>query len=194
MSRRALDDHQLIVVIDESSPGDGVGGIAYVVAAAALMSPAGLSDQLHDIFETERSRPFHWTKEGPEARRRIIELMIREGVVAEVLCAHVGRRGQRLARQRMIAELSIWAATEGASHVVIESGDAATDGRDKATLLDTHRDRGGVPFEYDWRPKSEPLLWIADAVAGAVSEHVAGKDSSWFELLDEGKVVHLRYS
>lgn len=184
---------QLVVVIDESSPHHSAGGVAYVVAAAALLAPAGLADQLRAVIGVDRSRAFHWTKEGPEARRSIIDLAIESGVVAQVICAHVGRRGQLAARRRMIAELSIWAEHEGATLLLIESGDAATDGRDKATLLDTHRESGGVPFHYEWRSKSEPLLWIADAIAGAVGEHVVGKDSSWFERLEEGKVLRLSY-
>ena len=59
--------------------------------------------------------------------------------------------------------------------------------------LSYHRESGGVPFHYEWRSKSEPLLWIADAIAGAVGEHVVGKDSSWFERLEEGKVLRLSY-
>jgi hypothetical protein len=70
---------------------------------------------------------------------------------------------------------SQWAVTEGAGHVIIESGDAATDGRDKATLLDTHRNDGGVPFTYTWATKAEPLLWLADAIAGAVGEHSSAR-------------------
>lgn len=193
MSQPDADSDHLIVVIDESSPNDGAGGVAYVVVAAALMVPVGLAAKLRETIGVDRVRPFHWTKEGKVARRAIIDLAIEEGVIALAFCKHIGRRGQVAARQRIISELSTWAAAEGATHVIIESGDAATDGRDKATLLDTHRAAGGVPFLYDWRSKNEPLLWIADAIAGAVGEHVSGKDSSWFQRLDQAKVLDLRY-
>ncbi len=183
----------VVVVIDESSPGNGLGGIAYVVTAAALISPGEAAAALSGIFGPHRVRPFHWTKAGIEVRSKIIDLIVDRGIVAMVHCSHVGRRGQMRARTGMIADLSGWAAAEGATHLIIESGDAATNGRDRAALLDHHREAGGVPFAYDWRSKAEPLLWIADAIAGAVGEHVSGKDDHWFARLDAAGVITLMF-
>ena len=59
-------------------------------------------------------------------------------------------------------------------------------------LLDSFRQAGGVPFTYDWRSKAEPLLWIADAIAGAVAEYVVGKDPTWWEMLSDLGIVALR--
>lgn len=39
---------------------------------------------------------------------------------------------------------------------------------------------GQCHIRYDWRTKDEPLLWIADAISGAVSEHLTGKDDDAF--------------
>jgi hypothetical protein len=194
MSRTPSADDQLVVVIEESSPSDGAGGITYVVAAAALFEPITMSGKIGAIFGSVRTRPFHWNTEGPTARQRTVDLLLEEGVIALVTYAHVGRRTQVASRQRMIAVLSRWAVAEGAGHIIIESGDAATDGRDKATLLDTHRNDGGVPFTYAWETKAEPLLWLADAIAGAVGEHLVGKDSTWFDQLEAGGVIQLEYT
>jgi len=57
----------------------------------------------------------------------------------------------------------------------------------------SHPEAGGVPFVYDWRSKAEPLLWIADAIAGAVGEHVSGKDDQWFARLDAAGVITLMF-
>ena len=84
------------------------------------------------------------------------------------------------------------AAADGVDHLVIEASDAATVGRDRVTLLRTFEGTGGVPFRYDWRSKSERLLWFADAIAGAAGEHVVGKDATWWQMLDDLGVVSLR--
>jgi hypothetical protein len=49
-----------------------------------------------------------------------------------------------------------------------------------------------VPFRYDWRSKSERVLWLADAIAGAAGEHLVGKDDTWWQLLHDLGVVSLR--
>jgi hypothetical protein len=46
-----------------------------------------------------------------------------------------------------------------------------------------------VPFRYDWRTKQEPLLWIADAIADAVSEWASGRSTSWHDRLQESGVI-----
>jgi hypothetical protein len=35
-------------------------------------------------------------------------------------------------------------------------------------------------------------LWLADAIAGAAAEHLAGKDDTWWQLLQDLGVVSLR--
>lgn len=72
-------------------------------------------------------------------------------------------------------------------------GDQVTNSRDQSTLLDHHRERGGVPFAYDWRTKQEPLLWVADALAGAVGEWAVGKSTFWYERLLEAGVITVRF-
>ena len=72
----------------------------------------------------------------------------------------VGRRGQRDAQQLLLAELSTQLHVEGVDHLIIESVDDVTNGRDKRTLLDQFEPGGGVPFVYDWRSKSERVFWV----------------------------------
>ena len=147
---------------------------------------------LGSLFTTDRRRPFHWEREGTIARTRIIGIAAEIGVVATADYAHVGRRGQSSARQAMLAEMVRDAAANRVEHVVIEASDAATVDRDRVTLLRTFEGTGGVPFRYDWRSKSERLLWFADAIAGAVGEFVVGKDARWWQMLDDLGVVSLR--
>jgi len=182
----------LVAVIDESSPANTAGGITYVVAIAALFEPARAVSELNQLFSTDRRRPFHWEREGTVARTRIIEIAAQLGVVATAHYAHVGRRGQARARQAMFRRIVIDAASEGVDHLVIEASDAATVGRDRLALLQTFEPAGGVPFTYDWRSKSERLLWPADAIAGAVGEYLVGKDPIWWEMLNDLGIVSLQ--
>lgn len=72
---------------------------------------------------------------------------------------------------------------------MIESGDRSTNTRDREALLDQFRAIGGVPFIYDWRSKNEPLLWIADAINGAIHAHLVDGDHAWFDQLQTGGVL-----
>lgn len=183
----------LLVVVDESSPDNRAGGVAYVVTAAAVLSLPDVITGLSEMFPAPRQRPFHWAREGPEARNGILDVIILTGVISIAHCAHVSRRGQLAARLEMLADLSDWAAAEGATHVMIEASDDVTIGRDRKALMDRHRDSGGVPFAYDWRSKGERALWVADAIAGSVGEFVTGKNASWFEKLVAAGAVDLRF-
>lgn len=182
----------LVVVVDESSPVLA-GGVAYVVAAGALLSVGDVRAELAMLFTSPRKNPFHWSKEGTETRNRMLDMIISTGIVAIAHCKQVGRSGQTPARREMLKLTSDWAQTEGASHLIIESGDRVTNSRDQSTLLDHHRDRGGVPFAYDWRTKQEPLLWVADALAGAVGEWAIGKSTLWYERLLEAGVITVHF-
>lgn len=147
---------ELIAVIDETVPEVGAG-VHYVLTTAVTLSPIDLDLSLAQLFSDTpgRKRPFHWHKEGPAARNRITEIIIEHGVVAHSRYQTVGRRGQRNARQLLLADLSTDLHLEGVDHLIIESVDDVTNGRDKRTLLDSFESSGGVPFAYDWRSKSE---------------------------------------
>jgi len=53
-----------------------------------------------------------------------------------------------------------------------------------------HEDRG---FAYGWYPKAEPLIWMADAVCGAVREHLLRESDAHIEALQScgaiGKLI-----
>lgn len=181
---------ELIAVIDETVPAVGAG-VHYVLTTAVTLSAADVDHALAGLFSDTpgRKRPFHWHKEGPTARNRITEIIIEHGVVAHSHYQTVGRRGQRNARQLLLAELSTQLHVEGVDHLIIESVDDVTNGRDKRTLLDQFEPSGGVPFVYDWRSKSERVLWVADAINGAIHDYFVQGDVTWFSQLTEGGVL-----
>ena len=194
MSARHADGQpfvgDLIAVLDETSPAVGAGNY-YVVSSAVIMSVGDVESALRSLFsETpDRTRPFHWHKEGPQARERMLDLITSHGIVAVSRYQSVGRKGQAKARQLLLPHVADALAAEQVDHLVIESGDATTDGRDRATLLDHFRDQGGVPFTYDWRTKNEAVLWIADAINGVIHDAFATGTTSPLELLIEANVL-----
>ena len=71
---------------------------------------------------------------------------------------------------------------EGVSQLMLESRGSRADARDRGVILDVLRTTDWE-LRYEWAAKSEPLLWIADALGGAVREHLMNTDQSWFDRL-----------
>lgn len=61
----------MIAVIDETTI-EHSSGLLYVVAAVAIITDDGDAAQLLRAVVPARTRPFHWTKEGVEARQRMV--------------------------------------------------------------------------------------------------------------------------
>ena len=174
-----------VAAVDESSPPAGPG-IYYVVTTAVILEPTAAADIVRAVVG-ERERPFHWRSEGPQARTRMIDVVTKTDLLSISNWRSVAPRRQSAARSDLLAHLSRQAASDGVTHLIIESGDRSTNRRDQATLLDTFRDTGGAPFHYDWRSKAEPLLWVADAISGAVADYLIGRSSDHYQqLIDAG--------
>ena len=170
----------LIAAIDESSPEVG-GGIYYIVAAVVIFDWPDVRERVRSVIGARTSH-FHYRREGREAIGRMAAVLEESGAVASVLWRSVGRRGQVEARRDLLAAHARRLASDGVSHLIVESGDAATNQRDRRTLLRTFSD-GVVPFSYDWRSKSEPLLWAADAACGIASEFLLDGGSETYDRL-----------
>ncbi|WP_419853918.1 hypothetical protein [Candidatus Poriferisodalis sp.] len=178
----------LVAVIDESSPEAG-GGIYYIVAAVVIFDWPDVRERVENVVGGRTSH-FHYRSEGREAIGRMAAVLEESGALASVLWRSVGRRHQVEARRDLLAVHARQLASDGVSHLIIESGDEATDQRDQDTLLDTFA-ASGVPFSYDWRSKSEPLLWTADAACGIASEFLLGSESEHFDRLADAGTIEV---
>ncbi len=183
----------MIAVVDEAAPADGAG-IYYVVTAAIVLDERATRGALAGVLPKGRARPFHWAQEGPAARSRMLDLVEAQGLVAHVVVHHpTGRRRQEHARRAALGELVPLAIGEGADELIIESRTSREDARDRRALIDIVRD-AGASLAYRWEDKREPLLWIADAICGAVKEYLLGEDVTSFERLRSAHVLgDLRY-
>jgi hypothetical protein len=124
----------------------------------------------------------------------MVELLIQTGVVAHVVVHYpTGRRRQEEARRSAMVELVPLVVAEGAAELIIESRSEREDQRDRQSVIEGLR-RAEQTIGYRWEPKSESLLWVADAVCGAVKEYVLREDGSWLDRLESAAVVNdLRY-
>jgi len=186
----------VIALIDEVAPEDK-GGIYYVVTAAVLLGEeADAHGVLSELLPPGRRRAFHWCTEGRTTREAMIGCIDRLGVVAHV-CVHypTGRRRQEAARAAAFDELLPVLIGEGVDHLIIESRAVAQDGRDKQAILEIlRRNKTPSALTYEWRGKGEPLLWIADAIAGSVRDHLMGDTDVWLDALRRSSTVgELRY-
>jgi hypothetical protein len=181
----------VIGVIDETAP-ELAGGVLYVVTAGVLLGGrSSARERMAAVLPSGRRRPFHWHQEGPVARRAALDAIEEIGVVAEVTVHPVGRRQQELARRAALRELLPDLVVEGVDHLIIESRTTMLDERDRASILDALGHP--VPLTYEWRSKDEPLLWIADAIAGAVRDHLVGDGGALHRLQRRRTVSELRY-
>lgn len=182
------EPNPIIAVIDETAPEDK-RGIYYVVTAALLLDSELVRAALTNVLPTDRKRPFHWANEGPQARDRMMTVLTDTGVIAHVCVHHpTGRRRQEEARRSAIGELLPLIVADGAEELIIESRSAREDQRDRQSVIEALR---GVEsaISYRWDRKSEPLLWVADAVCGVVKEYLLREDTSAFDQLQAASVL-----
>lgn len=179
----------VLAVIDESSPVAGAG-VYYIVTAAVVLDWSSMRHRIAGVIG-ERTSPFHYRSEGPEAIERMATVLEEAEMVASVLWRPVARRGQVAARRDLLAVQARRLAHDGVTHLIIESGDAASDQRDRQTLLDAFAADGGVPFRYDWRSKAESLLWIADAICGVTARHLLEGSNAIFDRLADAGIIEV---
>lgn len=161
----------MICVIDETTP-EVNGTIIYTVVSAVMLESESVARAELSAVIAARKRSFHWAKEGPQARAAMAEAATRIGAIAIAFEQSCGRKTQARARDQLLEHAITWAVGNGATHIIIERRSGREDQRDAATVKRTLRTLGlptDVP-QVRRRTKSEPLLWLADAVAGVARE------------------------
>jgi hypothetical protein len=182
-----------LAVIDETVPFVAAGVCYSVVSAVLLVDEPKALGEL-DGVTGDRKRPWHSNKEGPEVRARMLAAMGRIGVVGRAVIVQCGRRSQETARSVALAHTVGLLVAGGVGQLVIETRSEAQDGRDEAVILDVLRQRhqpGAVT--YSWEAKTHRVLWIADAIGGAVHEYLTGIDSAWYDQVAEATSLEVEY-
>ncbi|HET6986399.1 MAG TPA: hypothetical protein VFI00_07270 [Kribbella sp.] len=190
-----VGDFTLSAWIDESvivgGPRHPAG--TYTLAAAVVETEAAgaMRDGLRDLTLTKGGR-LHWVDESSKRRDRIMAAIASFDLAAVVTAGSpVHRSKQERARRCCLERLFYELALIGVSEVWLESRTATPDRRD-LRLVDYARDKGLIPrgFKVGFeRPKDEPMLWIPDAVAGAVTAARLG-EPRWLLAMSEILTEH----
>lgn len=161
-----------------------VGRGLYILAAATA-APEACGD-IRDVLRGLRFKNnprLHWHDED-DARRHKIALAIADCDVHSlvVLASPMARNGQERARRKCIEQLR-WQLNDQhhVTHVNFESRTPSQNKLDQkmvATMRGSRAIPRSIRIDFE-RPGEEPMLWIPDAVAGAVG--AAMRDQPQFQ-------------
>ena len=181
-----------VAFADESFREDPTAGF-YVLATAVLeqKSLQPTRELMRRLLGSRRTNKLHWHEmdrlQQKDAAYRVAGI---EGFHVVAVGAPVPRRRQERARAACLAALVSELHRRGVEHLLIEARAATLNRRDVTTVQGA---RFALPqgsnFRVDHLPgPAEPLLWIADIVAGAVRSSRQGGPVP-LELL--GERVHI---
>ena len=206
-----MTDIDILAFVDESKkpmrdPATGkvaATGDHYVVAVAIVLSgdAADIRAELRDLLEVV-GHDLHYSHMS--ARRRtvaltgIADISGWDGLVYETATPVPGRRPEQRTRARILsAAFPDLTGVHGVRVVTLETraapkkGFHTLDQHDHATwrsLIDRGLvPSGGVIVHGD---KAEPLLWVADLVAGARTDYLCGTDRGMYPLIAH-RVSHI---
>lgn len=131
-------------------------------------------------------RRYHWRDEGNRSRRGFVDAFTKQDdtrlgiVIASTIVERANRveQGRVFNLWRLLAELN----GRGVDRLVIESRQAWNDRNDRREI-ERARHAGVCPADLVYshlRPPDDPVLWVADAVAGAASAHLFGDSDRWW--------------
>lgn len=163
-----------VAYVDESiRTTDGV----YVLAAVILEEPDCDDARARVTGLSQRGLPFHWRLELAPRRQTAVELIADlASLHLVVIGAPVDPRRQERARRQCMESLLFHLQAAGVAQVWLEARNAAADRRDiEAVRAARARQiiQYGLLVDHA-RPSEEPLLWLADVVAGAMSAAEGG--------------------
>ncbi|MFC8044352.1 hypothetical protein [Nocardia sp. NPDC057353] len=157
----------------------GVSGVGHYLLAAAVADPAScepMRDLLRALLPKGKIR-LHWRDEDDSLRVRIADAVADLDLTALVVvgqgyAARRQERARRVCMERLFFELE----NMGTSAITLESRTPSLNAKDLAMVAGL-RGQGslkGVRVAFGLS-SAEPMLWIPDAVAGAVGAARAGR-------------------
>ena len=141
--------------------------------AAVLASPS-TCDETREVLRSLKQkgqRKLHWQSESAPRRRKITSVIAELAACASVVIGMpVARTNPERARRKCLEALLLHLDGAGVTQVWLENRQAALNKRDAQTVLYM---RGARMISRALRldfahPSDEPMLWLPDAVAGAV--------------------------
>ena len=169
---------------------DGMYILAAVIADSGTCEP--IREELRRLLPG-RAKRLHWRDENPR-RRRVIAGALAGLDVTHVMVVgipvdpHRQERARRLCLERLLHELNAL----GVTRVWVETRTESLNKRD-IRMIDALRSAGTLPDRVAIGfadPVAEPMLWLPDAVAGAVGAHRRGTDHEPYEMLRQAMTEH----
>jgi hypothetical protein len=177
-----------IYVDNDARPG--------VYALASVITEDSAVDDLRDIFRALREKKvvrLHWVAESTKRRDLIAHTIAELDLVSIVaLGSPVHRQKQERARRCCLESLLYELEEFGVTQAQLESRTPA-ENRGDLNLVNSARDKRLISrkLSVDFaRPVQEPMLWLPDAVAGAVTAAQLG-EPRWLLTLSE--LVDIRH-
>lgn len=162
----------------------------YVVAAALVAPPdaSEVADELHRVPAGKAPR-FHWRNEGEPTRRRMLHTIRDLGLrsYAALYCTDHPRWSRRGRVQAIKCLLwTFQGHTPTIQELVIETRGAHGDAEDRKAIARAQRSgHADQKLSYRFGSPGNPLLWVPDAIAGAVSSSFADGVDTYLDWLGE---------
>ncbi|WBQ05833.1 hypothetical protein [Kribbella sp. CA-293567] len=180
--------------VDESIVVGNQHFLGAYTLASVITDPAK-EDDLRDAVRALREKKLvrlHWAMESAKRRDLIVHAIGELGVAAIVaLGSPVHRQKQERARRCCLECLLYELERFGVDQAWFETRAAVQDRRD-LRLVDSAREKGLISRQLSVgfaQPTQEPLLWLPDAVAGAVTAAQMG-EPRWLLTLSESVGIY----
>jgi len=185
---------EYIAFVDESMRDSLAGGL-YLLAAAVVArdDQAAVEHCLRRALGGKRRR-VHWYHESERDRAKMLDTLASQplrGVCAAVqpLRRRRQERARELALWTLVAHLELLSVTE----IVFEARQDRFNARDRRTMGAVQRAglASRVRYRFAAPDRGTPILWAADALAGALGRQISDGDDCYTKRLpDEALVVY----
>jgi hypothetical protein len=189
--RAQSDDFALHAWVDESMQMPGPERDGLYLLAAAVASPATCDPMRESLRELilKGAQRLHWRDESAPRRAKIASAIADHDLVHVVVVgAPIDTKRQERARRQCLERLVFELGILDVSQVWLESRTQSLNDRDRRMFAALHA-KHAMPAELhiDFAsPAEEPMLWVADAVAGAVGQARRGIGLDVREALGQG--------
>ncbi|UZN03461.1 hypothetical protein [Cellulomonas sp. S1-8] len=162
---------------------------------AVLADPARADELRSAMVELQRpsEKKLHWRADS-DHRHDAVVAVISSLPIEGVVVVRRGGPSEKDERQRRkcFETFAPELVAAGCTHLVLESRGAMADRRDRE-MLDALRSRRHISstLRLDHAPgPADPMLWIADAVCGALVAQRVG-EGRWWRILESRMTVHV---
>jgi hypothetical protein len=163
--------------VDESMHVDA----GLYILAAVVCDPDGcdaIRDTMRSLLDVDQPK-LHWVDESPERREKIAGTVAQIDMAAVVVIGTpMSRKKQERARAVCLESMVVHLAGMGVKQVLLEERTESLNVRDRQLIIAIRGKKlipSGMRIEIG-KPSVEPMLWVPDAIAGAVgADRVHGR-------------------